>query len=82
MIAISANDAKQSFGQMLDAAQREPVVIQKHNRPAAIVISTAEYDRLRGLNVREFSTFCDTVGKRAEKLGLTETELKKILAEE
>lgn len=82
MITVSANEAKQSFGQMLDTAQREPVVIQKHNRPAAVLLSTAEYERLRGLNLREFDVFCDMIGTRAKGLGLTESKLEKILAED
>lgn len=32
MTIVAANEAKQSLGKVLDAAQREPVLIQKHNR--------------------------------------------------
>ncbi|MCK9589572.1 MAG: type II toxin-antitoxin system Phd/YefM family antitoxin, partial [Terrimicrobiaceae bacterium] len=64
MLTLSANEAKQSLGRILDAVQREPVMIRKHNREAAVVMSPAEYDRLRGINVAEFSAFCDRVGKR------------------
>ncbi len=46
---ISSNTAKQSFGKVLEAAQRGPVLIQKHNHPVAVLISIAEYDRLRSL---------------------------------
>lgn len=80
MIAISSNDAKQSFGRVLDSAQREPVVIQKHNRPAAVMLSIAEYQRLRGLNAAEFASFCDAIGERAKQLGLTESKLNQMLA--
>lgn len=82
MQTISANRAKQSLGQVIDAAQREPVMIQKHNRPAAVVLSPHEYERLRGMNVKEFSAFCDRIGRRARSRGLTERKLRKILAEE
>ena len=75
----SANDAKQSFGRVLDAALSEPVLIEKHNHPAAVVISPAEYDRLRGLNVAEFSAFCDRIGKQAQQRGLTEAGLARLL---
>lgn len=80
MLSLSANEAKQSLGRILDAVQREPVLIRKHNREAAIVMSPAEYDRLRGINVAEFSAFCDRVGKRAAAQGLTEAGLAKLLA--
>ena len=82
MQTFSANRAKQSLGQVLDAAQREPVMIHRHNRLAAVVLSPHEYERLRGLNVKEFSTFCDRIGKRAAERGLTEEELSAMVAEE
>lgn len=56
----------------MDAAQREPVVIRRHNRDAAGVISPDEYDRLRGLNVREFQEFCERIEESARQKGLTE----------
>lgn len=81
MITIAANEAKQSFGSVLDSAQREPVLIQKHNRPAAVILSAHEYERLRGLNVSEFTAFCDRIGQRAAQRGLTEEKLAKILGD-
>lgn len=47
MQTISSNIAKQTFGHILETAQREPVLIQKHNHPAAVIVSVAEYDRLK-----------------------------------
>jgi prevent-host-death family protein len=82
MKSVSANEAKQSLGRVLDAAQREPIVIRKHNRDAAIVISPAEYDRLRGINAAEFSAFCDRVGQAAGRKGLTESKLNALLGDE
>jgi antitoxin Phd len=82
MITISSNAAKQSFGRVLDDAQREPVMIQKHNRSAAVVLSIAEYERLRGLNIAEFAEFCDAIGERAKDRGLTELGLEQLLADD
>lgn len=82
MITISSNAAKQSFGRVLDDAQREPVMIQKHNRAAAVILSIAEYERLRGLNTAEFKDFCNGVSERAQSRGLTEEKLKDLLAED
>lgn len=81
MKTVSANEAKQSLGRFIDTAQREPVIIEKHNRPTAVLLSIAEFDRLRGLNMAEFVSFCDRVGKRAEERGLTEERLSEILSE-
>jgi prevent-host-death family protein len=79
---ISATDAKQRLAALLDAAQREPIVIRRQNRDIAVVLSPAEYDRLRGLNVAEFQAFCDRVGRKAAAQGLTEKKLTQLLADD
>jgi prevent-host-death family protein len=50
MSTITATDAKNKFGQVLDQAQLEPVHIQKNGRDVAVVISAAEYQRLSAAN--------------------------------
>ena len=50
---VSATDAKQRFAEVIDAAQREPVVIRRQKRDVAVVLSPQEYDRLRAANVAE-----------------------------
>ena len=77
---VTANEAKQSFGQVMETAQREPVIVRKHNRPAAVIISPQEYDRIRNTNLREFTDFCDQVSNMAKQKGLTPKELKKLLS--
>ena len=47
-----------------------------------MVLSPAEYDRLRGLNVAEFQAFCDRVGRTAAEQGLTEKKLAQLLADD
>lgn len=36
---MTARDAKNRFGEFLDAARREPVVVTKNDRPVGIMIS-------------------------------------------
>ena len=47
MKAISAKDAKNHFGELMDTVQREPVRISKHGRPVAVVISETEYEEMK-----------------------------------
>lgn len=47
MRTISSNLAKQTFGRVLETAQREPVLVKKHRLPTAVILSVAEYDRLK-----------------------------------
>lgn len=79
---ISATDAKRTLGAVIDKAQREPVMIKRQNRDAAVLISPDDYNRLRGLNVKEFQEFCDDVAKQAAGKGLTEEILNDILADD
>jgi prevent-host-death family protein len=44
---VSATEAKQELGTLLDTAQRSPVTIRKHKRDYAVILSIAEYERLR-----------------------------------
>ncbi len=76
---ISATEAKQRLAAVLDAAQNEPVVIQRQKRDVAVVLSAREFERLSGLNVAEFEQFCERVGRQAEARGLTEEKLAKIM---
>jgi antitoxin Phd len=42
MITVTSVEAQNKFGQLLDTAQREPVIITRHGRPAAYMISPQE----------------------------------------
>ena len=46
MSEITATDAKNKFGQMLEMAQKEPVRIQKNGRDVAVVLSPEQYEAL------------------------------------
>jgi prevent-host-death family protein len=76
---VTATDAKQKLAALLDAAQREPVVIRRQKRDVAVILSAEEYDRLRALNVAEFDRFCDRVAGKAAARGLTARKLQQIL---
>ena len=39
MMQVSSVEAQNRFGQLLDKAQREPIIITRHGRPAAYLIS-------------------------------------------
>ena len=82
MNEISSFDAKQRFGLVLDEAQRAPLMIRKHNRPVAVVLSISEYERLKGLNFSQFTAFCDRIGQRAEEDGVTELDVEKWVNED
>ena len=47
MKIMSAKDAKNGFGRLIDSAIAEPVMVEKHGRGVVVVISVEEYERLR-----------------------------------
>lgn len=53
MKSMSAKDAKNGFGLLLDTARAEPVTIEKHGRPVVVVLSTEEYERLLNRSTRK-----------------------------
>ena len=46
MKTMSARQAKNGFGLLIDTARAEPVRIEKHGRGVVVVLSVEEYERL------------------------------------
>ncbi len=52
MKSMSAKDAKNAFGLLLDTARAKPVSIKKHGRRVVVVLSVEEYERLVEKHIR------------------------------
>jgi antitoxin Phd len=81
MTTISATKAKQQFAALLDAAQREPVRIRRHQRDVAVLISAADYEEFRKNRWGEFNRLSAIAAEQAKANGLTEKILADILAD-
>ena len=68
MARMSANNAKARFGELLDLARREPVIIEKHGRPVAVVLSTEDYEELEALKLSRLRAEVE-VGLQASEQG-------------
>jgi prevent-host-death family protein len=53
MPTVSATYAKQNFAAILDLSQREPVMIQRHERDIAVMMSAVEYDRIQQIRIQK-----------------------------
>ncbi len=82
MKGITARDAKNRFGQLLDAAQRSPVSVTKNGRAVTVMLSTELYDQLRSAAWDRLTATMDTMGEEATARGLTEAKLDAILADD
>jgi len=81
MKCVTATEAKQRLAALLDAAQREPVLIRRQNRDVAVILSANEYERIRGANAAELDRLCQRVSKQAAGRGLTDKILAELLKE-
>jgi antitoxin Phd len=79
VLSVSATDAKQRLAALLDTAQREPVVIRRHDRDVAVLLSVDQYERMRGARIQEFQRFCDRVAEEAKARGMNEAVLEEML---
>ena len=52
MKALTANEAKTHFGEMLLNAQKAPVQINKNGKPVAVLVSYDEYESIEVMKVR------------------------------
>ena len=48
MLTLTSVEAQNRFGQLLDAAQREPVAITRRGRPVAMLVAMQDYEALQG----------------------------------
>jgi len=51
MKTMSATTASKEFGRFIDAAQREPVLLTKKDRPVAVTVSVADWEELVSLRI-------------------------------
>lgn len=82
MKTVAATEAKNRLGAILDEAQREPIVIRRQHRDIAVVLSMAEFERLRTPNVRAFLDARNAVAAEARRGGLTSRRLARLLADD
>lgn len=95
MQAITSLDAQNRFGELLDTAQREPVLITRRGRPVSLVLSPvndiatlqrqfaralSELAPLRGAEAAdELQRSTAGLGEQARKEGLTEQDVQRLI---
>jgi prevent-host-death family protein len=98
MQTIPSIEARNRFGEMLDTAQREPVIITRRGRPVSLVLSPvndidalqrqfasalSELTPLRGAAAAaELQRSMAGMGEQARREGLTEQDVQRIVDEQ
>ena len=82
MKEITAREAKNRFGQLLDSAQRSPVSVTKNGRAVTVMLSIQLFDQLRGSAWERLTSTMDAMGEEASATGLTDARLDALLADE
>jgi len=77
-IVFDASDAKNSFGKLIDAAQRSPVAINRRGRRVAFVVSSADMEAMEDFYLGMRAT---EIMRKGKSLGVKASEayLRKIL---
>ena len=47
MRKFTSADAKNHFGELIDAARAAPVAITKYDRPVVVIVAVEEFDRMK-----------------------------------
>ncbi len=80
MATMTSVEAQNHFGELLEAAQREAVVITRHGRPTVFVVSAAEMSDLLELRrrrrqaAREFAAWRREARKSTRRAAATLTD--------
>lgn len=70
MVTVAATDLKNKLGQIINQAQREPVLVQSHGRDVVVIVDHEEYARLRRLE----DTYWAARAEEALKSGFLDPE--------
>jgi len=53
MKTLTAKEAKDGFGRLIDLARAEPVIVAKHGRAVVVVLAVEEFERLKHVEARQ-----------------------------
>lgn len=82
MKSITALEAKNRFGEMLETAQRQPVSITRNGRPSVVMISAESYQRRQRMARERLRHSLQRAGEHAASQGMNGDVLDQLLADE
>ena len=82
MKSVTALEAKNRFGEVLEAAQRQPVSITRNGRPSVVMISAESYARRQRMARERLRQAMQRAGEHAAAQDMNEDVLEQLLADE
>ena len=82
MKSVTALEAKNRFGEVLEAAQRQPVSITRNGRPSVVMISAESYARRQRMARERLRHAMRRAGEHAAAQGMNDDVLDHLLADE
>lgn len=81
MKTIDEAEAQARLDEILNEAQCQPIVIQQQGIDKAVVLSIADYERLRADSIQAFLTLRNDVAREASAAGMTEEAIDALLSD-
>lgn len=82
MKTYSALEAKNRFGELIEAAQRQPIGVTRNGRPSVVLISAESYARRQRMARERLRQAMQRAGEFAVAQGMGEDTLERLLADE
>ena len=79
MLQVSVSDMRKDFAQIMDSAQKEPVVVRKQDQDYVAIISMTDYETLVQLKNQRLKKLAQDIGEEAQNNGLTPEILQELL---
>jgi prevent-host-death family protein len=80
MRTVDAAEAQARLDEILEDAQRQPIVIRRQGKDVAAMVSITDYERLRLANIQSFFDLRKEVAGEATMSGLTDERLAELLS--
>lgn len=82
MKTYTALDAQSHFGELIEAAQHQPVGITRNGRPSVVVVSADSYARRQRVARERLLKAMQRASDHATTQGMDEATLNRLLADE
>lgn len=82
MKGVTALEARNRFGEVLEAAQRQSISITRNGRPSVAMISAESYARRQRVARERLQRAMQRAGEHAATQGMNEGVLDQLLADE